>query len=66
MEEYRQEIKEYVATLRQRVAKGELAIAPGALEGLERATAAGRIAWLEAGVRGLEEGELVRPGSDQQ
>jgi hypothetical protein len=66
MEEYREDMKKYLASLREQVRKGESAIAPGTLERLEKSSEAGRIVLLGGGVRGFDDGELVRQGADQK
>jgi len=61
MEEYREEMKKYLASLREQVQKGEKAMSPGTLERLEKLSEAGRIISLDSGVRGLDDVELVEP-----
>jgi hypothetical protein len=61
MEQYRETTKEFLASLRDQVQKGEKAISPSTLERLEKLSEAGRIISLAGGVRGLDDGEPVEP-----
>ena len=61
LEEHRKALKLQLASLKERVKNGDLSPPPGTLERLEKMSDSDRIAMFGNGVRGVEEGELVKP-----
>ena len=62
VEEYRQSLKEHIASLRARVESGDLSLSPGTLERLEEMSESDRIGQIGGGVRGVEDDDLATPG----
>jgi hypothetical protein len=61
IEEYRESVKQHVASLRERVKNGDLALPSGSLERLEKMSDSGRVGLIGNGVRGVEADELAKP-----
>jgi hypothetical protein len=61
VEEYREALKQHIASLKERVKNGELSPPPGSLERLEKMGQSDRIVLYENGVGGVEKDDLVKP-----
>jgi hypothetical protein len=61
IEEYRESLKREVASLRERISKGDLSLPAGTLERLEKMSESGRVGLIGNGIRGVEPGDLAQP-----
>ncbi len=59
VEEYRESLKQHLASLKKRIGSGDLSLPAGTLERIEQMNNSGRIGMIGSGVRGVEDDDLV-------